>query len=199
MKVSNIAAMLDEQGVTRENSVSPLSGLPAGQEGRQTNWDIVSELITLTREQHLAECRCILQEAAALPGELTPYQPSIEGAVYQVLVNRYERDPLARRRCIDHYGPTCVICGFNFGAVYGLLAAGFIHVHHLKPLAEIGEEYEVDPISDLRPVCANCHAIIHLGGECRSIEEARRLVDPRVLAFWASFAEPAASAHRPRE
>ena len=35
-------------------------------------------------------------------------------------------------------------------------------VHHLTPLSEIEEEYEVDPINDLRPVCPNCHAIIHL-------------------------------------
>jgi predicted HNH restriction endonuclease len=68
------------------------------------------------------------------------------------------------------------VCGFNFGAAYGELAEGFIHVHHIRPLSEIGEEYKVDPISDLRPVCPNCHAIIHLGGETRSIEEVKQLV-----------------------
>jgi HNH endonuclease len=89
-----------------------------------------------------------------------------------------------------------VVCDFNFATVYGPLAEGFIHVHHVKPLSEIGAEYEVDPVADLRPVCANCHAIIHLGGECRSIEEARQIVDPRVLAFWASFDVPGAAADR---
>ncbi len=114
----------------------------------------------------------------------------IEGAVCQVPVNAYERNPVARRDCIAHYRPTCVICGFTFGGVYGSLAEGFIHVHHIKPLSEIGKEYEVDPIADLRPVCPNCHAVIHLNGECRDIEEVRRLVDPRVLAFWTSFTKP---------
>ena len=176
LKVLNIAAMLDEEGVTRESSVNPLSGLPAGQQGRRTNWDVVSELVSLTREQHLTECRSILQEAAALPCELLPHLPLTEGAACEVLMNRYERDPLARRRGLAHYKPTCVVCGFNFGAVYGPSTDGFIHVHHLKPLSEIGSEYVVDPVADLRPVCPNCHAVIHLGGGCRSIEQVKQLL-----------------------
>jgi hypothetical protein len=129
----------------------------------------------------------------------TQEEQLIEGAVCRVVVNAYERNPVARAHCIAHYGTACVVCGFNFGAVYGPLAQGFIQVHHLKPLSEIGEKYEVDPVADLRPVCPNCHAVIHLGGGCRSIEEARCLVDPRVLAFWASFGKPVARAGRPRE
>jgi 5-methylcytosine-specific restriction protein A len=35
-------------------------------------------------------------------------------------------------------------------------------VHHLQPLSGLGADYEVDPVEDLRPVCPNCHAIIHL-------------------------------------
>jgi predicted HNH restriction endonuclease len=139
------------------------------------------------------------QSAGLYPDEVEPGRQCREGAAYQVTVNAYERDREARKKCLAHYGPTCVVCGFNFGVVYGRLAEGFIHVHHLKPLSEIREEYRVDPIADLRPVCPNCHAIIHLGGGCRKIEEARRLVDPRVLAFWASFAEPVAAAAWPRD
>jgi predicted HNH restriction endonuclease len=43
-------------------------------------------------------------------------------------------------------------------------------------LSEIGAEYQVDPVVDLRPVCQNCHAVIHLGGQTRSIEEVRQLL-----------------------
>jgi 5-methylcytosine-specific restriction enzyme A len=112
----------------------------------------------------------------ASPDEVPAGIPLIEGAVCQVNVNAYERNQIARARCIAHYGPCCVVCGFNFGAVYGPLAEGFIHVHHIKPLSEIGEGYEVHPVADLRPVCPNCHAVIHLGGECRGIEEVRQLL-----------------------
>jgi hypothetical protein len=115
--------------------------------------------------------------SAALSEEVTLSGKLIEGAVCRVVINAYERNPVARARCIAHYGPSCVVCGVSFGAVYGLVAEGFIHVHHVKPLWEIGEEYELDPVADLRPVCPNCHAVIHLGGACRSIEEVRQLLE----------------------
>jgi predicted HNH restriction endonuclease len=69
-----------------------------------------------------------------------------------------------------------VICGFNFRTTFGPLAEGFIHVHHLPQLSDIRTEYVVDPIADLRPVCPNCHAVIHLGGQLRSIEEVKLLL-----------------------
>jgi len=85
----------------------------------------------------------------------------IEGAVKKVSVNAYERNPIARMKCIEHYGSTCAICGLDFGKYYGEFASGFIHVHHIKPIHEIGKEYVVDPINDLIPVCPNCHAMLH--------------------------------------
>lgn len=94
-----------------------------------------------------------------------------EGKVIQVLVNRYERNQKARLKCIKHHGQKCFICGFDFGITYGEIAKGFIHVHHLKQLAEINEEYEVDPINDLIPICANCHSVIHLTKPAMKIEE----------------------------
>jgi hypothetical protein len=100
-----------------------------------------------------------------------------EGSVQRILINRYERDSCARDECIRHYGTTCFVCGFDFGAAYGPVAEGYIHVHHLRPLAEIGEEYKVDPVQDLRPVCPNCHAVLHLGVRCRSIEEVVHLLN----------------------
>jgi HNH endonuclease len=99
-----------------------------------------------------------------------------EGAPKKVLVNDYDRDPKARQKCIDHYGLSCSICNFNFGQVFGQLGEGFIHVHHLRPISEIGEEYIVDPIEDLRPVCPNCHAMIHRRSPPLSIQEIRDLL-----------------------
>ena len=63
--------------------------------------------------------------------------------------------------CIDYYGAKCYVCGFDFGERYGQIGVGFIHVHHLIPIAERGQEYKVDPKQDLRPVCPNCHAMLH--------------------------------------
>jgi 5-methylcytosine-specific restriction protein A len=36
-----------------------------------------------------------------------------------------------------------------------------IHVHHVRPESTLGPNYRVDPIKDLRPLCPNCHAIVH--------------------------------------
>jgi 5-methylcytosine-specific restriction protein A len=85
-----------------------------------------------------------------------------EGSVRTISVNAFERDPRARKACLDHHGYSCAICSFNFERRFGQLGRGFIHVHHLRPLAEIGEQYEVDPIKDLIPLCPNCHAMVHL-------------------------------------
>jgi hypothetical protein len=113
----------------------------------------------------------VLAEEIVQPGGL------VEGAVHTITVNAYERNPEARRQCIEAHGTTCCICGFTFGAVYGRVAEGYIHVHHLRPLAEVNGEYVVDPSKDLRPVCPNCHAVLHRGSQCRSIDEVRLLVE----------------------
>lgn len=110
------------------------------------------------------------------PDEVPDGRKYPEGAVVSRLVNAYERSDKARAACIALHGTSCCVCGFNFADHYGEEARGLIHVHHLKPLSEIGEEYCVDPIKDLCPVCPNCHAVIHLGGGCRSIEDMRRMV-----------------------
>lgn len=110
------------------------------------------------------------------PDELRAPERFPEGAVRRVSVNAYERNPRARARCIEVHGTACCMCDTDLGAVYGDVATGFIHVHHLRPLSEIAGEYEVDPVRDLRPVCPNCHAVIHLGGEHRSLEEVRQLL-----------------------
>jgi len=96
-----------------------------------------------------------------------------EGAVTQRLVNAYERNPLARQKCIDTFGAKCCICGFSFGATYGPAVDGFIHVHHLLQLSTVGKTYKVDPSRDLPPVCPNCHAVIHHHNPAYSIAEVR--------------------------
>ena len=84
-----------------------------------------------------------------------------EGAKQTVQVNRYERNPEARAKCIEFHKARCKVCDMSFAEIYGSFAKDFIHVHHKKPLYEISEQYEVDPKNDLIPVCPNCHAMLH--------------------------------------
>lgn len=99
-----------------------------------------------------------------------------EGSPNEVVTTRYERNPHARKACIDHYGTSCSVCTLDFGVTYGDLGKGFIHVHHLKQVASIGKKYRVDPIKDLRPVCPNCHAMLHKRKEPYTIEELKEIM-----------------------
>ena len=101
----------------------------------------------------------------------------LEGAAIRVSVNAYERNAKARQKCIEHHGCTCAACGFDFEGTYGEIGRGFIHVHHVKPLSEIGAQYKVNPIQDLRPVCPNCHAMLHTQSPAMSIEELKALIN----------------------
>lgn len=100
-----------------------------------------------------------------------------EGLTKTITVNVYERNPLARKRCIEHYGAKCIICDFDFEEKYGKIGKGFIHVHHLVDIATIGKEYEVDYVKDLIPVCPNCHAMLHKKKPAYSIEEMKMLIN----------------------
>jgi 5-methylcytosine-specific restriction protein A len=100
-----------------------------------------------------------------------------EGAKKQITVNAYERNPEARRECIKIYGYKCCICVFDFAEYYGEIGIGFIEVHHLKPLSEINKQYEVNPLNDLRPICPNCHSMLHRLN--LSIEQLRDILKNR--------------------
>ena len=97
----------------------------------------------------------------------------IEGAKREVIVNSFERNPKARKKCIEHYGCKCQCCGLDFEVKYGEIGKGFIHVHHLKQIAEIGDKYEVNPIEDLIPLCPNCHAMVHKNNPPFSVGELK--------------------------
>lgn len=119
---------------------------------------------------------CAQLDKTDLPPDPAP-QTLLEGAERQVTGSRRERNPVARKLCIEHHTRNgrlaCVACDIDFGETYGMLGAGFIHVHHLDQLADTEGEREIDPVRDLVPVCPNCHAMIHRGGKNRPIEDIR--------------------------
>jgi 5-methylcytosine-specific restriction enzyme A len=125
-----------------------------------------------------------LLHARNLPPEILPQEVDrskgfYEGTLSTVVVNVYERSSAAREACIRFWGCKCIVCELDFGEVYGELGAGFIHVHHLKPLSEIAATYELNPIEDLRPVCPNCHAMLHRTRPPLEIEELQSRIRAR--------------------
>lgn len=101
----------------------------------------------------------------------------LEGGVRRVEANRYERNPVNRELCLAENGYTCKICGFDFEKVYGEIGHHFIHVHHIVPISKMHEEYMINPVEDMIPVCPNCHAMLHQTDPPISPEEMRILLN----------------------
>lgn len=120
------------------------------------------------------------------PDDVTEPEAVTEGAKQFVTVNRYERNLAARVRCIEKWGIRCVVCGFGFEQTYGSRGAGYIHVHHLRPLGEVGTSYQLSPVKDLRPVCPNCHAMLHRTIPAISISELKRIISSNKKSNWSS-------------
>lgn len=127
-----------------------------------------------------AQIRGLWREFGPPPGP-DPTQP-VPGtypaaAATWVQANRYEQDFDARRACIAHHGTSCAACGFSFELSYGDVGRDFIDVHHLVPVSWLGSGYELDPVTDLVPLCANCHAMAHQGVHTpRTVAELRRII-----------------------
>jgi len=99
-----------------------------------------------------------------------------EGARKSIEINKYERSARLRAQCLRHYGYACAVCEVLLSEIYGPQGAYVIHVHHEAPLAQGGRRRRVDAIRDLKPVCPNCHAVIHTETPPLSIHEVRRLL-----------------------
>ena len=106
--------------------------------------------------------------------EVVEYYP--EGSKQIVLLNKYERNTKAREKCIEHYGAVCKACNFDFEINYGEVGKGFIHVHHIIAISDIGKSYKVDPINDLIPICPNCHAMIHQRKPSFTVDEIKEML-----------------------
>lgn len=101
----------------------------------------------------------------------------IEGNVKYYYGKRYERVSKNRRLAIKKHGAKCYACGFSFEEVYGERGKDFIEVHHIKPLSTLEEAVEINPETDLVPLCANCHRMVHRRkDEVLSIEELKEII-----------------------
>jgi len=100
-----------------------------------------------------------------------------EGARTRVEVNRYERDRRSRAAALAIHGYACKACDLDLGERYGPAAAGFIEVHHVTPVSEVGENYIIDPRADLLPLCPNCHSVTHRRTPPFSVTELRAMLE----------------------
>lgn len=116
-------------------------------------------------------------EEPVYPDDIVFTDDMYEGVRKSITVNSYERNFAARAKCIEHYKARCSVCKMSFEEVYGEIGKNFIHVHHITPLSKINEEYKVNPIEDLRPVCPNCHSMLHKKNPPYTIEELKEKIN----------------------
>ena len=77
---------------------------------------------------------------------------------------------------IASQGGGCIAYGFDFGAVCGDRGSELIHVHYSVTISQGRQEYVIDPKNDLRPVRANCHAMIHGFEPALSVSGRRTII-----------------------
>ncbi|TYC98621.1 hypothetical protein FQ377_09910 [Arthrobacter echini] len=121
-----------------------------------------------------------LWTGAAQPerGALDPIPGSLPSrAVRRVLINRYEQDPELRRTVLAYRGSACHACGLDMEQRYGTVARDLVQVHHVTPPGFVDTDYEIDPLSDLVPLCGSCHVVAHnRWPDPYSVEEIRLLL-----------------------
>ena len=107
------------------------------------------------------------EERAIIEVEEQKETEFLEGQLKEIRFFKRKRSKALRDECIRKYGGyKCYVCGFDFEAVYGERGKEFIEVHHLNPMANYDDEHPITA-DELRPLCSNCHSMIHkdpLGG-----------------------------------
>ncbi len=110
------------------------------------------------------------EENSFIPGES-------EGDVSYRTAKMHERKKINRDLCIKFKGTVCQACGFDFERTYGEIGKGFIQIHHVKPVATINSGYIINILTDLVPLCSNCHSMAHTSTPPLSIEEIKLLLE----------------------
>lgn len=91
-------------------------------------------------------------------------------------MNRYERDRRNRAAALAIHGYSCKSCGTDMSALYGQAAIGLIEVHHVTPVSVLGPGYRINPMTDLVPLCPNCHSVVHRRCPPYSIAEVQAML-----------------------
>jgi len=167
--------MIDFELVTErtQNSIIPMETLKTGPLSSY-KWSVIASGVQIPKQI------AIELEKLWFNSNLDDYgtnnsQKLKEGNPYELKITKYERNPFAREECLKHYGYACSVCEMDFEAKYGVLGKNFIHVHHLIQISDRKKEYEINPVEDLRPVCPNCHSMIHKRKTPYTIEEMKKI------------------------
>jgi uncharacterized protein YjbI with pentapeptide repeats len=135
-----------------------------------------------SEQRHVPEIDKILMPKISQRRKLVTKPPElgkeyVEGERRERLSQYYERNPHLRVAAIALHGTKCMVCGFDFEAVYGRHGAGYVEVHHLRRVSSLQAKTRVNPQTDMVVLCANCHRMIHRSRDgMLSPDELRSLI-----------------------
>jgi hypothetical protein len=107
-----------------------------------------------------------------------------EGVKRKVVTKVHTRSSRLREIAIQHFfhdkAISCDVCSFNFEEFYGKYGKGYIQIHHKKPIVAYSEnDIEIsikESLSNLVPLCSNCHSMVHRYRETLPIETLRQFI-----------------------
>jgi len=122
-------------------------------------------------------------EAEVIGREIDEEDEAPEGRVLFRQHKSRERNPsLVRKRkalALQRDGRLeCEVCGFTFEDKYGSLGEGFIEAHHTVPVSSLRSGQRTK-VKDIALVCANCHRMLHRGGETLTVGQLQQIVHTR--------------------
>lgn len=79
-----------------------------------------------------------------------------------------------KKRLLANGSMRCDVCGINFQEMYGDIGSGFIEAHHTKPVSLMISNEKTN-IKDLKPVCSNCHRMLHRAQPLLTIDELKAM------------------------
>ena len=109
-----------------------------------------------------------------------------EGKVITKTSTTKERSQKLRQAAIEYYTVDgkieCCACGFDFKKTYGILGDQYIQIHHETPVYQYSDDgfetYISEAVKKMKPVCANCHCMIHRNRKnLISIAELKKILD----------------------
>lgn len=121
-----------------------------------------------------------LDPSVPVARDVDPAEQFLEGGRQVQKHMRTEPNPVLRTRARDLWrqregGLRCKVCRFDFESVYGDLGSDFIEMHHDVSLSLLTRRSPVSP-EQLKPLCANCHRMIHRERPMLTIQRLKLLI-----------------------
>lgn len=176
-KVRNLKSHRESNGMAEYTDLSPAGVYTltaAGEACLEENLEQVEYLFSnaFEDEEVLAVVRAIESTPAGRRRVIVYREEDMvsEGRLTRRETAGRTRSQRLRTAALEHYRGAdgairCTVCGFCFAERYGELGEDFAEFHHERPVYQYEdegmEEYLAEAVERIKPLCANCHRMIH--------------------------------------